>query len=57
MDRINKSFIRVGEWKKGQTTTEYAMVVASVAVAVLSGYLTMGVYLKNLLNGIVYGLL
>ncbi len=55
--RIIRSLIRVREWQKGQTMTEYSMMVASVAVAVLSAYLVMGTYLKNLLSGIDNGLL
>jgi Flp pilus assembly pilin Flp len=52
MDRINELFIRAREWQKGQTMTEYALILSAVAVVVFVGYQTMGTDIKGLLNAI-----
>ena len=52
MDRINRSFIRVHEWRKGQTMTEYVLIVSAVAQVVFIVYRTLGTNLKFLLNAI-----
>lgn len=52
MDRICRSFIRVREWHKGQTMTEYAMIISAVVIVVLVGYQTMGSSLRTLLQAL-----
>jgi Flp pilus assembly pilin Flp len=52
MDRINGLFICAREWQKGQTMTEYALILSAVAVVVFIGYQTMGTDIKGLLNAI-----
>jgi len=54
MNRIAKAFIRVREWNKrltkGQTMTEYALIMAAVAVVVFITYQTMGTDIGSLVN-------
>jgi Flp pilus assembly pilin Flp len=49
-----KLFIRVREWhkglSKGQTMTEYALIMAAVAVVVFITYETMGQDIGSLVN-------
>jgi len=51
---MNKLFIRVREWQKrlskGQTMTEYALIMAAVAVVVFITYETMGQDIGSLVN-------
>jgi Flp pilus assembly pilin Flp len=42
MSFITKMFIKAREWHKGQTMTEYALIMAAVAVVVFITYETMG---------------
>jgi Flp pilus assembly pilin Flp len=56
MNRINGLCIRVREramrWQKGQTMTEYALILSAVAVVVFVGYKTMGTQISDLLTTI-----
>jgi len=45
-------FIKGREWHKGQTMTEYALIMAAVAVVVFITYETMGQDIGSLVNGI-----
>jgi Flp pilus assembly pilin Flp len=51
---MTKCFIRVREWhkalSKGQTMTEYALIMAAVAVVVFITYETMGQDIGSLVN-------
>jgi Flp pilus assembly pilin Flp len=51
---MNKLFIRLREWQKrlskGQTMTEYALIMAAVAVVVFITYETMGQDIGSLVN-------
>ena len=51
-----KIFIRVREWQKrlskGQTMTEYAVIMAALAVVVFVTYQTMGRDIDSLVNKI-----
>ena len=54
MDLVTKTFVRVREWHKGlsrgQTMTEYALILAAVAVVVFVTYETMGNDIGSLVN-------
>jgi Flp pilus assembly pilin Flp len=56
MNRIAKAFIKAREWNKrltkGQTMTEYALIMAAIAVVVFVTYQTMGNDIKTLLNNV-----
>ncbi len=49
MDFITKVFVRAQNWSKGQTMTEYALIMAAVSVVVYAGYKTMGTSITGLL--------
>jgi Flp pilus assembly pilin Flp len=61
MNRISKLYVRLSEGQiatrcarlatgKGQTMTEYVLIVSAVAIAVLAGYQTAGSDLKTLVT-------
>ena len=50
MDFFTKAYVRSREWYKGQTMTEYALILSAVAVVVYLGYQTMGTAITGLLN-------
>jgi Flp pilus assembly pilin Flp len=56
MDLVTKTLVRVREWhkglSKGQTMTEYALIMAAVAVVVFVTYQTMGNDIGSLVNKI-----
>ena len=52
MELLTKTFVRAREWHKGQTMTEYALILSAVAVIVYLGYQTMGTDIGSLLNSV-----
>lgn len=52
LDRIKSLFNRGREVQKGQTMTEYALILAAIAVVVFYGYQTHGLDMKALLNAV-----
>ena len=50
MDFVTKMFVKANEWHKGQTMTEYALILSAVAVVVFVGYQTMGTDIKAMLS-------
>ena len=56
METVGKLFVRIREWKrnlsKGQTMTEYALIMAAVAIVVFITYETMGQDIGSLVNKI-----
>ena len=50
MDFVTRMFVRTREWHKGQTMTEYALILAAVAIVVYAGYQTMGTAITGLLT-------
>ena len=42
METVTRIFVLAREWHKGQTMTEYALIMAAVAVVVFLTYQTMG---------------
>lgn len=50
MDLIRKLYVKAEELKRGQTMTEYALILAAVAVVVFAGYQTMGTTINGLLT-------
>ncbi len=49
---MTKMFVRAQNWQKGQTMTEYALILAAVAVVVYAGYKTMGTSISGLLTSV-----
>ncbi len=54
MDKITGMFVKVREYQRGQTMTEYALILSAVAVVVFVGYQTMGSTISTLI-GVVDG--
>ena len=52
MDLIRKLYVKTGEFARGQTMTEYALILAAVAVVVFAGYQTMGSTISTLLSSV-----
>jgi len=52
MGLITRLFVRGREWSKGQTMTEYALILSAVAVVVFVGYKAMGTSIQTLLNSV-----
>jgi Flp pilus assembly pilin Flp len=52
MDFITKAFVKAQNWHKGQTMTEYALILSAVAVVVYLGYQTMGSSISGLLTSV-----
>lgn len=52
MEFINRMIVKVREAGRGQTMTEYALILSAVAVVVFVGYQTMGNTITGLLTTI-----
>ncbi len=52
MDFATRMYVKAREWHKGQTMTEYALILSAVAVVVFIGYQTMGTQIQTLLNSV-----
>lgn len=52
MNLVTKLYVRAREFHKGQTMTEYALILSAVAVVVFAGYQTMGTDITTLLTSI-----
>ena len=50
MEAIRKLYVKAERFARGQTMTEYALILAAVAVVVFAGYQTMGGDITTLLN-------
>ena len=50
MDWITRNCLLAREWRKGQTMTEYALILSAVAVVVYIGYQAMGGDITSLLT-------
>lgn len=52
MELLTKIFVRAREWQKGQTMTEYALILAAVAVVVFVTYEILGQDINALVQSI-----
>ena len=50
MNLIRKLYVQTRESARGQTMTEYALILAAVAVVVYAGYQVMGTTINSLLT-------
>ncbi len=50
MDLIRRLYVRSAEFGRGQTMTEYALILAAVAVVVFAGYQTLGTTINSALS-------
>jgi len=52
MKWLTRNYLSAREWYKGQTMTEYALILSAVAVVVYIGYQTMGGSITTLLTSV-----
>ena len=52
MELIKGIFVTLRGYRRGQTMTEYALILAAVAVVVFAGYQLMGTDINNLLSSV-----
>jgi len=52
MEFVTRIFVRAQNWHRGQTMTEYALILSAVAVVVYAGYQTMGGSITTLLTSV-----
>jgi Flp pilus assembly pilin Flp len=52
MEWIIRNYLSAREWSRGQTMTEYALILSAVAVVVYAGYATMGTSITGLLTSV-----
>lgn len=50
MNKVLRMFVRVREWRRGQTMTEYALIMAAVAIVVFATYQAMGTDIGSLVS-------
>ena len=50
MDTITKMYVKASQLARGQTMTEYALILAAVAVVCFAGYQTMGTTIGSVLT-------
>lgn len=52
MNRLVGMYVKVRELRMGQTMTEYALILAAIAVAVYGAYSLLGHDIENLVNAV-----
>ena len=52
MEPLNRMFVKAREWHEGQTMTEYALILAAVAVVVFVTYEILGQDINSLVKSI-----
>jgi Flp pilus assembly pilin Flp len=52
MEFLTRLFVRAREWHRGQTMTEYALILAAVAVVVFVTYEILGQDINSLVNNL-----
>jgi Flp pilus assembly pilin Flp len=50
MDTLRKMYVKANEFARGQTMTEYALILAAVAVVVYGAYQTLGTTINSALS-------
>jgi len=52
MDMLRKLYVKADEFARGQTMTEYALILAAVAVVVFAGYQILGTSINTMLSSV-----
>jgi Flp pilus assembly pilin Flp len=52
MKIVTRLLVKASEWRRGQTMTEYALILAAVAVVVFATYEVLGQDINTLVNSV-----
>ncbi len=52
MDTIRKLYVKADQFARGQTMTEYALILAAIAVVCIAGYDLIGTSVSGVLVGV-----
>jgi Flp pilus assembly pilin Flp len=52
MDQIRGIFMKLREYQRGQTMTEYALILAAIAVVCIVGYNLVGTNVSGVLSSV-----
>jgi Flp pilus assembly pilin Flp len=52
MESLTRMFVKAREAQRGQTMTEYALILSAVAVVVFVGYQTLGTTINSLVTAV-----
>ena len=52
METFTRMFVKAREWHRGQTMTEYALILAAVAIVVFVTYEVLGQDINSLVNAV-----
>jgi Flp pilus assembly pilin Flp len=52
MELLTRMFVKAREAQRGQTMTEYALILSAVAVVVFVGYQTLGTTINSLVTAV-----
>jgi Flp pilus assembly pilin Flp len=50
MDTLRKMYVKADQFARGQTMTEYALILAAVAMVVYAGYQSLGTTINSALS-------
>jgi Flp pilus assembly pilin Flp len=50
MDFLRKGYVKLTEWNRGQSMTEYALILAAIAVVCIVGYNLIGTNVSTVLG-------
>jgi len=50
MDTLRKMYVKADQFARGQTMTEYALILAAVAMVVYAGYQSLGTTVNSALS-------
>ena len=50
MEFISRLFVKFAAWRNGRTMTEYAMILAAIAIVVFVTYQVLGQSINSLVN-------
>jgi Flp pilus assembly pilin Flp len=52
MDFLRKGYVKLTEWNRGQSITEYALILGAIAVVCIASYQTVGQAVSNMLTNV-----
>jgi hypothetical protein len=52
MDFLRKGYVKLTEWNRAQSMTEYALILAAIAVVCIVGYNAIGTSVSSVLTSV-----